>query len=174
MEQWKVINEYNNYSVSSYGNVKNNKTGRVLKYRVTKNGYRITNLSTKTVYIHRLVAEHFIDEPSDELKLWASGTVHNKVLVNHKDGNKENNYYKNLEWSTSSNNISHAIDNGLLNNIGEDNYNSKLSDEDIKFIRENYIARSKTVGSKALARKFNVTQQAISCITCNKSWKHIK
>lgn len=51
-------------------------------------------------HIHRLVAEHFI--LNDD----------NKLLVNHKDLNKQNNRFDNLEWVTCSENIKHAYDNG--------------------------------------------------------------
>lgn len=56
------------------------------------NGYRTVGLTkngkTKTTYIHRLVAEAFIDNPN------------NYKIINHIDEDKSNNYYKNLEWCT--------------------------------------------------------------------------
>ena len=91
MEQWKTITGYDNYEVSTEGNVRNVKTGRIitqhdnggyLKVNLHKNGKR------KVFYIHRLVAIAFIPNPQ------------NKPTVNHIDENKHNNRVDNLEWAT--------------------------------------------------------------------------
>ena len=62
---------------------------------LTKNGKR-TNKK-----LHRLVAEVFIENPF------------NKPQVNHIDCDKTNNKVTNLEWVTGSENIIHAVKNGL-------------------------------------------------------------
>lgn len=46
MEEWKQILEYENYEVSSYGNVRNKKTGRILK-SARNGGYLHVSLSSK-------------------------------------------------------------------------------------------------------------------------------
>lgn len=53
-------------------------------------------------YIHRLVALAWISLPTT-----------GKPWINHKDGNKLNNHFSNLEWSSISDNIQHAYDTGL-------------------------------------------------------------
>lgn len=97
MEEWKQLVDYKNYEVSSFGQVRNQKTGRILKL-FCKGGYMLTGLSnlgkTKTHLVHRLVALTFLDNPD------------NKEHVNHKDKNRSNNNINNLEWcSALENNI---------------------------------------------------------------------
>lgn len=52
--------------------------------------------------VHRLVALAWIGPPPD-----------GKPWINHKDGNKTNNHYTNLEWTSISENIQHKYDKGL-------------------------------------------------------------
>lgn len=51
--------------------------------------------------VHRLMCETFLPNPE------------NKAHVNHKDGNKLNNLFNNLEWATEQENSQHAVDIGL-------------------------------------------------------------
>ena len=101
MEIWKDIIGYEGfYQISSYGNVRNTKTGQTLTGDVNNIGYRRVFLYApvrKRFFVHRLVAEHFCDG-------YAEGLV-----VNHIDGNKMNNNYQNLEWVTRSENDLHAF-----------------------------------------------------------------
>ena len=94
METFIKIEEFNNYSISNLGNVKNDKTGRILKTYTKPSGYKQVQLGRKTIplYIHRLVAKAFI--PNDD----------NKPQVNHKNGDKSDNRVENLEWVTASEN----------------------------------------------------------------------
>jgi len=127
MEEWKDINGFKGYyQISNHGNVRSlsryvtaNQNGgvkllkgRLMKLTFTKDkrnsdkdGYVVVMLSRvpihKTYLVHVLVAEHFIENSN------------NLPTVNHKDGDKINNHYTNLEWCTFGENNQHALDHNL-------------------------------------------------------------
>lgn len=144
---WKPIKGYvGQYDVSDTGLVFSHKTNRLLDCGLTTHGYRRVVLTTghksSFKHVHRLVAEAFIPNPD------------NLPQVNHKDGNRLNNRADNLEWCTHSENIQHAYDTGLKS--------GKLSPDDRQFICDHYIPRDPEFGTRGLARRFNVSQTAIS------------
>lgn len=116
MEKWKDIyikDEKTNYQISNYGRCRNvarlsGQNKGVLKPRQNKKtGYEqytiLANGAKHYLYAHRLVAQYFI--PNNNCK---------KNEVNHKDGNKQNNHYTNLEWVDKQENMKHAFANRLV------------------------------------------------------------
>lgn len=106
-EIWNTIKGYENiYEVSNKGNIRSvdryvYQQNRMVLYKGAKlkpfknnSGYLCVGLSIenkkKKFTVHRLVAESFLPNP------------HNYPQINHKDENKENNEWTNLEWCTAS------------------------------------------------------------------------
>jgi len=80
---------------------------RILKPKINKYGYPVVNLTdgcgnTKTACIHRLVAEAFCHKEEAN------------YVVNHKDLNKKNNAYTNLEWCSTKDNFEHAVKHNVI------------------------------------------------------------
>lgn len=111
LEVWKTkVLDFNSMGllVSSEGRVKNCEW---IDKAITDNGagYKKVAMHNKDVrktqnfYIHRLVAELFLETPVDV----------SLSQVNHIDGNKSNNAANNLEWTSPKGNIKHMHENGL-------------------------------------------------------------
>jgi hypothetical protein len=178
-EEWQDINGWQGlYAVSNLGRVKSYDRemaahltgtayihkGRVLTLKKTGNYLGVSLFhdgAGRRFYIHRLVAQAFICNPS------------NLPEVNHKDGNTFNNYASNLEWVTRSENAQHAWETGLMKSpkppCGELQHASKLTENDVKQIRIEFQPGS----GPRLARKYGVTPRTIYLIARRASWKHV-
>lgn len=113
MEVWKEVKGFEGlYEVSNKGRVRSldrmvrnrehdyHAKGRILKLYTKSSGYVFVRLADngkiKTLYVHRLIAEAFLLNPS------------NQSQINHKDENKANNLLENLEWCSASYNINYG------------------------------------------------------------------
>lgn len=169
---WKTLQyngeTYNKFEVSSDGQLRNVKTGTVYKQHLNREGYNqvcvsLGSRNKKNVFkIHKAVAETFIFNPD------------HKKTVNHIDGNKQNNSIENLEWATYSENVQHAFDIGLAKPTrGVDSPLSKLTREDVIYIRTHYIPNSCMYGTRALGREFNVDHETIRDIINNNTYVNV-
>lgn len=111
MSYIKIAN-FEQYLINDKGIIVSTLNNNKLKPRINTNGYKIVTLLGTQLSVHRLVAAHFIPNP------------YNHPQVNHIDGNKLNNYAKNLEWCSSEQNINHALKAGLR--PGYVSYDDKL------------------------------------------------
>lgn len=151
------------YYVSDEGHVYSKKNGGDLKLKGVKNGkgYSYVALSingkVKKYGVHRMVAELYCENPD------------HKPHVNHKDGNKENNEYTNLEWCTPMENTNNAFHRGVMP-LGENNHSSKLNTFQVYKILDMIKAGHKDT---EIGAAFGVHRRTISDIRNGKTWKHI-
>ena len=169
-EEWRDVVGYEGlYHVSNFGRVKSfhNNGVRILNPSFADYpGYYVVNLTKsgdqRTQYVHILVAQSFIPNPE------------NKSYVNHIDGDKLNNCLENLEWVTPTENSRHAWQIGLIESrTGTSNLHSKLTPDQVRYIRLNYKPRDKEYGMAALARKFNVAKSTIYFVLARKTYEDV-
>lgn len=119
-----------------------NRVGDYLQVKVMLNGIRYYTCA------HRLVWRAIV------------GPIPVGLVVNHKNGRKDDNGLSNLELETYSGNTKHAYRTGLIDEHGERNPAAKLSDQDIAIIRNMYAGGGYTM--EKLGEMFGVRFQHIS------------
>lgn len=152
-EIWKDIPDYEGiYQVSNLGNIKSIKrivnsisggrivNERILRQKLRSDGYLDVELSKnnvqKSIYVHRLVAIAFIDNPN------------NYDVVNHKDENKSNNCVNNLEWCNHKYNTNYGT---AIKRRNQKIYKKvKKYDKNMNFICEYNSLKEASNGDKSL------------------------
>lgn len=98
-EEWRVVCDHKDYSISNRGNVMSNRTGQTLIHHPLSlaDKHRIVRLYTggkpKAILVHRLVAIAFLPPPSGS-----------RTMVDHADCDPSNNCAENLRWATRTEN----------------------------------------------------------------------
>ena len=165
------------YEINNNGVIRNKKTKKIKKLENVKGYKRVTLINNKGknihIFIHRLVAWEFVYKPSNYFEL----------SVNHADLDKENNYYKNLEWVTTYENVLHR-DIMRGKKIGKLHPNAKY-DEDVvikicELINKGDDAPMIATKIQMLYPKFQGNKKSydsirglVSKIKRGYSWKHI-
>lgn len=166
-EIWYDVVDFDGmYQVSNKKRVRSFHFGRVriMKQTVDKDGYHRVQLSKNGEHhlhsIHRLLAESVIPN------------LQNLPVVHHRDDNRSNNCVENLEWATKSDNAKYAVAAGKIK-LGMERFNSKLTDDDVRYIRAHYIPYHPEFSLGALAAKFKVSVSTIRDVVLRKTWKHV-
>lgn len=133
--------------------------------------YKSIKVNGKKIDEHRYIMEEYLGRKLDR-----------EEVVHHKNGNKLDNRIENLEVldlrvHSRNHSIGRAYSEEVrkkrsMNMMGKPNYSSrKLSDEDIEYIRREYIPHSHTRGTRALGRQFGVDHMTIRRIIKRERYK---
>ena len=147
---------YSQYSANELGEIYGPR-GKI-KPILHHTGYNVITVARKQFRWHRFVWECF------------NGIIEDKKLViNHIDGNKENNSLSNIELVSQSRNCFHAFENELRKGIsGESHALSKITEaeaiEMIRLMKDGYT-------NKRLAELYPLHPQYISLIRHKRRWK---
>lgn len=159
VDVWVTIKGFSNYEVSNTGKVRSKNYGKSntikeMKLTPSRTGYLLISIisdngTRETKSIHRLVAACFIQEFDGQ-------------EINHIDGIKTNNFVSNLELSSRSDNLKHAYSTGLIKpKVGSKNGRSKLTEAQVKEIRDIAANSGRYYGRAALAAKYGVSECTI-------------
>lgn len=168
-DYWK---ENEVYKVSTYGRVlryKQNKNGEFFKFSDI-GGYEAftaikANKKNDLQYIHRLVAELFLDNPE------------NKKFVIHKDFDKSNNHVDNLAWATRQEVVTHNLKNPLVIAAKlrkKDNPpSSKLNAGKVRMIKRKLFDPNRRTRMRLIAKQFGISEMQLYRIKSGENWGHI-
>ena len=170
VEEWRDISKYVGvYQASNLGRVRrirrrydsirsDTSIEQILTPKPAGRGYWMVCLSwdrsKRYRYVHRLVAEAFIDNPEGLRE------------VNHKNNDKADNRVENLEWMSSSDNHKHAAETGVAYR-GSLNGAAKLTPDQVIMARQ---LNKDGVTRKALAQRFGVNYVTIADLVCRRTW----
>jgi|SRR5690554_3424155 len=161
-EEFRVVDGYPRYLVSNLARVYSTiRAGRFLRQTISPQGYPYVSLmdgngKPTKLLVHRLVAEAFVPR------------IQGADVINHKDGDKENNLPGNLEWCTYSHNNEHALETGLSRSYGETHYAALLTEEEVRQIR---LRARRGEYHRDIASAFGIARQTVTKIVGGKAWR---
>lgn len=138
------------------------KHGKKLSPSDNGRGYLVLGLMIEgrgrvTFGVHRLVALAYLENPEGLPE------------VNHKDGNKLNNHFSNLEWCTRGGNILHAYESKLRSAVGVKNARCQTDEEEVRAI----CGALECGYTSAQIRDQGYDYNLVRAIKSRKNWSHI-
>ena len=175
-EEWKNIQfdekiaAKEKFKISNYGRIINSKKEKqFLRKQTFINGYEtislkqeINNKSTSR-YVHKLVAQHFLEKQSEEQK-----------YVIHLDYDKKNNILENLKWATKREKELHQFNNPNWENVVKKRSRNigKLTEGKVKIIKRQL--KNNRTRITMIAKRFGVSDMQIHRIKSGENWSHVK
>ncbi|SDB50419.1 NUMOD4 motif-containing protein [Flavobacteriaceae bacterium MAR_2010_188] len=169
-EKWKEIQfddkiaDNEKFKISNYGRVINCKGEKeFLPTESTINGYRNIPLKQKangkstSRYVHKLVAEHFLEKGDGE-------------FVIHLDYNKTNNRIDNLRWATKKEKEKHQFSNPAYLTEPRKRTHAKLTENKVRLIKRKINDPNRRTRLKMIAKQFGISEMQLYRIKTGENW----
>lgn len=158
------------YEVSNFGRLRsfqNNEKGEIIKGSVIQ-GYKSLNIrlpkgKSFNRYVHKLVAETFVEKPSIDHK-----------FVIHLDFDKMSNHFENLRWVTKDEMVAHnKLNPAVINKpIPRRTKNYKLTETKVRMIKK--MLQHDSTRLKMIAKQFGITHTQLNRIRSGENWGYVK
>lgn len=175
-EKWAKVTfrsetKSSDYEISNFGRIKgiNKSTQKEVELNgtVVHRGFRILNVKLKngrsqSIFIHKFVAETFV-ENNDETK----------QSIIHKDGDKLNNRWGNLEWATKEELYQFQVEHGVFDNTRKSlRERSKMTEAKVILLKK-WLKEGKTK-KKILAKRMGISYMQLNRIERGENWGHVQ
>ncbi len=177
-ERWRKIlhpAKLSDYYISDYGRIKavdrGTKNERELKGSKGNAGYRRLNLRLEddrrlSIYIHKFVAEHFIEKTKEDEEL-------KRIYVVHINRDKTNNHYNNLKRVNRAELTQRHKEMGVISHeVNKKKLLIKMNETKVLILKKRLKA-GKTK-KKILAKQFDITMTQLRRIESGENWGHVK
>ena len=173
-ERWKEIvfdnkiSEKEKFKISNYGRIINcKKEQEFLVNEYFINGYqnlplkqRVNGKNTSR-YVHKLVAESFLDRKEDEL------------YVIHLNYDKKDNRVENLKWATKREKEVHQYTNPEYVNKVHKPRTAKLTETRVKLLKRKLNDPNRKTRLKMIAKQFGVSEMQLHRIKTGENWGYV-
>ncbi|TAJ13243.1 hypothetical protein DMA11_09355 [Marinilabiliaceae bacterium JC017] len=180
-EEWKEIKFEKGalkkrYAVSNYGRIVSYPdvmdNGMIIRGGKLR-GYATLPLrpfgKSKTYYVHKLVAEYFLDKENDK-----------QQYVIHKDYNKANNFIENLKWTDKDEMFAHQQRNPVVLEAREKQkgrktqVGHKLTATQVIRLKKKIMDPNRKTRLKLIAKQFGISEMQLYRIKSGENWGHIE
>lgn len=169
-EEWKTIQfdekiaDNEKFKISNYGRIINCKGEEEFLVKESFiNGYQNLPLRQKrngkstSRYVHKLVAEHFLEQNDGQ-------------FVIHLDYDKKNNRVENLKWATKREKEQHQFSNPKFKNRKRRVTNSKLTETKVMLLKRKLNDPNRRTRLKIIAKQFGVSTMQLHRIKTGENW----
>ena len=180
-EEWKELKFEEgalrkNYAISNYGRIVSY-TNIILEGTIirggTLRGYKTMPIrpfgKSKTLYVHKLVGENFLEKENDDQK-----------FVIHVDFNKQNNYIENLKWTDKDEMFAHQQKNPVVLEAREKQkgrktvQGHKLNATQVIRLKKKILDPNRKTRLKLIAKQFGISEMQLYRIKSGENWGHVK